>query len=100
MAPLYDAMDDILDEFAGRQCSSFEHVIMTRLLTRNVEELRRSIVLESWKKFPSEIPMAIEQDPGELDDMDVKAAAWDKTLRKWKRQFKKMKKNVDRDEAN
>jgi len=39
---------------------------------------------------------AVEQDPGELKDLDSKTAEWAKAMRKWKREHKRTKANTAR----
>lgn len=55
-------------------------------------------VRDKWKAWPAEPQLAIEGDPGELDDLDERSEEWWKENRRLRRKAHKEGREFTRDE--
>ena len=82
---------ELMEEIAGRKCTPVEHQLVEQWAKENSFRLACCLDDESYKRFPSEPQLAIEQDPGELDKMDDEVEDWKNTMKRWKRENKTKK---------
>jgi len=94
--PALDKLVALAEQFAGHKLTSIEVQMIKLSAVRHCAMLNQEIVNENWKGYPKEVAMCIEQDPGECDDLDNKSTAWAKTMRRWKRDHRKTKRNSEK----
>jgi len=94
--PALNNLVALAEQFAGHKFNIAE-VQMIKLSTeRHCAFLNNDITNERWKRYPEEASIAIEQDPGECDNLDDKSTAWAKTMRKWKREHRRTKRTAEK----
>ncbi|KLO14993.1 hypothetical protein SCHPADRAFT_288401 [Schizopora paradoxa] len=79
----------VAEQFAGHSFSDAEVEMLKLSAVRHSSLLSKEIQTENWKRYPKEVMLAIEQDPGQCDNLEKKGTAWAKTMQKWKRAYRK-----------
>ena len=81
----------VMGEIAGRACTPTERDLFMIWMMQSCIRLEECLKREDWKRFPVQPNICVEQDPGEMDDLDNKKADWYKTMKKWKREHRMKK---------
>ena len=78
-----------METIAGRECRPVEKDLAIKWMMHNCLAMEVTIQERAWTAWPKNPPLAIEQDPGELDGFDTKEndEAWFKYMKKWNRAY-------------
>ncbi|KAF4617617.1 hypothetical protein D9613_006229 [Agrocybe pediades] len=81
----------IMDEIAGRTCSSWEKEMLGRFVPDARMRVRLNMKHREYRNFPKEVQMGIDNDPDETihDGSTEEDKAFEKYLRKWARRLKR-----------
>ena len=78
---------DYMEELSGRTLNTVEKTMFARLSRINCFSMHYVLCHQEWKNFPLQPQIAIEGDPGEVDDFDDEEAL-SKKFKEWKRQHR------------
>ena len=76
-----------MENIAGRKCTQLEKDLVITYTQVNCLALSSTLKEQKWKNWPKTPSLAIEADPGEMDDCrdEAKLEEWSKHLKKWNR---------------
>lgn len=87
----------LMDRIAGRTCTALEKELLIKFVHNAAMTLRLNMQNREYLNFPKEPQLAMDKDPGELDDLpDDEDKAYEKYLRKWSRRYKRGKVTPER----
>ncbi|KAI0781954.1 hypothetical protein C8Q75DRAFT_886665 [Abortiporus biennis] len=85
---------DMMGELSGRTITREEKDLFTFCCYQNSMNLANCLKRRSWERYPPSPSLGIEGDPGELDDLDDKSAAWYKRMEAAKKEEKRHQKGA------
>lgn len=74
---------------SGKAVTAFEKKFSRTLAITHVDVFRGCFGREDWKRFP-EPAVNIQNDPGEMDNVEERYNEWYKSIEKWRRNNKRM----------
>lgn len=87
----------LMDRIAGRKCTTLEKNLLMKFIPNATMVLVLNLQDREYFNFPKQPQLALEKDPGELDDLpDTEDKAYEKYLRKWSRLYKRGKVTPER----
>lgn len=82
----------LMDRIAGRTCTALEKKVLMDFISNATRILVLNMQDRDYLNFPKQPQIALEKDPGELDDLpDSEDKAYEKYLKKWSRRYKRGK---------
>ena len=82
----------LMDKIAGRTCTALEKKLLMNFIPNAAMILVLNMQNREYLRFPKEPQLALEKEPGELDDLpESEDKAYEKYLRKWSRRYKRGK---------
>lgn len=87
----------LMDRIAGRTCTALEKNLLMKFIPNATRILVLNVQDQEYLNFPKEPQLALEKEPGELDDLpDSEDKAYVKYLKKWSRRYKRGKVTQER----
>ena len=82
----------LMDRIAGRTCTALEKKLLMNFIPNATMILVLNIKDREYVNFPKEPQLALDKEPGDLDDLpDSEDKAYEKYLKKWSRRYKRGK---------